>query len=93
MGIKIVTLNVNKINKNEVENYLRDNINILSRATFRYALEKMPKDLRRIWYMNQTLINEWSYDVLAFQIKSELYERQVLGDKPNNFNDSLPIFH
>lgn len=31
---------------NEVEKYLRDNINILSRTTFRYALEKMPKDLK-----------------------------------------------
>lgn len=40
--------------------------------------------------MEQTSINGWSYDVLAFQIKSELYERQAMGDKPNNFNKSLP---
>lgn len=31
----------------EIEKYLRDNIDILSRTTFRYALEKMPKDLRQ----------------------------------------------
>ncbi len=53
-------------------------------------LDKIKEDEKRIWYMEQTSINGWSYDVLAFQIKSELYERQVLGDKPNNFNKSLP---
>lgn len=52
-------------------------------------LDKIQDDTKRIWYMEQTAINGWSYDVLAFQIKSELYERQVLGDKPNNFNESL----
>lgn len=30
----------------EVEQYLIDNVNILSRTTFRYALEKMPKNLK-----------------------------------------------
>jgi len=53
-------------------------------------LDKIKEDEKRIWYMKQTSINGWSYDVLALQIKSELYERQVLGDKPNNFNKSLP---
>lgn len=52
-------------------------------------LDKIQDDTKRIWYMEQTAINGWSYDILAFQIKSELYERQVLGDKPNNFNESL----
>lgn len=53
-------------------------------------LDKILEEEKRIWYMEQTSINGWSYEVLAFQIKSELYERQVLGDKPNNFNKSLP---
>ena len=53
--------------------------------------DKIKDDTKRIWYMNETLKNGWSYNVLAFQIKSELYERQVLGDKPNNFNEVLPI--
>lgn len=53
-------------------------------------LEKVIDDDKRIWYMNQTSINGWSFEVLAFQIKSQLYERQVLGDKPNNFNQLLP---
>ena len=52
-------------------------------------LDKIKDDEKRIWYMNQTAINVWSYDVLALQIKSKVYERQVLGDKPNNFRDTL----
>ena len=39
--------------------------------------------------MNETAINGWSYDVLGFLIKSDLYSRQVLGDKPNNFKTTL----
>lgn len=30
----------------EIEKYLRNNIDILSRTTFRYSLEKMPNDLK-----------------------------------------------
>ena len=39
--------------------------------------------------MEQTELNGWSYDVLGFEIKSNLYKRQVLGDKPNNFKRTL----
>ena len=52
-------------------------------------LDKIKESQKRIWYMNQAAINGFSYDVLAFQIKSKVYERQVLGDKPNNFTDTL----
>lgn len=52
-------------------------------------LDKIKENDKRIWYMNETAINGWSYDVLGFQIKSDLYERQVLGDKPNNFKTTL----
>lgn len=52
-------------------------------------LDKIKDDNKRIWYMNQTAINGWSYDILGFQIKSDLYSRQVLSDKPNNFETTL----
>lgn len=52
-------------------------------------LDKIKENNKRIWYMNETAINGWSYDVLGFQIKSDLYSRQVLGDKPNNFQTTL----
>lgn len=32
---------------NEIEKYLRDNVDELSRTTFRYALEKMPQELKK----------------------------------------------
>jgi predicted nuclease of restriction endonuclease-like (RecB) superfamily len=52
-------------------------------------LDKVKDDQKRVWYMNQTLANGWSYDVLAFQIKSDLYQRQVLNEKSNNFQKTL----
>ena len=52
-------------------------------------LDKIKDNSERIWYMNETATNGWSYDVLGFQIKSDLYSRQVLGDKPNNFKTTL----
>lgn len=50
---------------------------------------KIKNEEQREWYIEQTSINGWSYDDLAFQIKSDLYKRQVLGDKPNNFQNTL----
>lgn len=52
-------------------------------------LDKIKDNKKRIWYMTETATNGWSYDVLGFQIKSDLYSRQVLGDKPNNFRTTL----
>ncbi len=52
-------------------------------------LDKIKKEKEKIWYMEQTAINGWSYDILAFQIKSNLYARQVLGEKINNFDKTL----
>ena len=53
----------------------------------------MKDDDKGIWYMNETAINGWSYDILGFQIKSDLYLRYVLGDKPNNFILTLIRFN
>jgi predicted nuclease of restriction endonuclease-like (RecB) superfamily len=52
-------------------------------------LDRVKDDEKRVWYMNQTFANGWSYDVLAFQIKSDLYQRQVLNEKSNNFRKTL----
>lgn len=52
-------------------------------------LDKIKSDEQRIWYMSETLKNGWSYDVLVFQIKSDLYQRQVLNEKQNNFETTL----
>lgn len=50
---------------------------------------KIKNEEQREWYIEQTAINGWSYDELGFQLKSDLYSRQVLGDKPNNFQNTL----
>ena len=52
-------------------------------------LSKIKDEKQRQWYIEQTELNGWAYDVLGFQIKSDLYTRQVLGDKPNNFKRTL----
>lgn len=52
-------------------------------------LSKIKDEVQRQWYIEQTELNGWAYDVLAFQIKSDLYTRQVFGDKPNNFKRTL----
>lgn len=47
------------------------------------------KNIRK-WYMEETIKNGWSHDVLADQIKYKLYERQAIADKVSNFNNTLP---
>ena len=44
---------------------------------------------KRIWYMNQTIENGWSKAVLIYQIKTDLFSRQVTVDKMNNFEQRL----
>ena len=51
--------------------------------------DKIDSDEKRIWYINETSKNGWSYDVLAFQIKTDLYERQKSNHKLNNFKNTL----
>ncbi|TAN44680.1 MAG: DUF1016 domain-containing protein [Nitrospirae bacterium] len=52
-------------------------------------LMEKAKDLpSRLWYMQQTIEQGWSRDVLAQMIKSEAHKRQ--GTAVNNFQDRLP---
>ena len=39
-------------------------------------LDKIHSQERRLWYINKTIENGWSRNVLALQIDSKLYERQ-----------------
>ena len=50
-------------------------------------IEKI-KDLEtRLWYINQTIDNGWSREILSKMIKSNLHERT--GSTVNNFDDKL----
>ena len=52
-------------------------------------IEKIKDNQIRKWYIEQTSLNGWSYDVLSFQIKNDIYERQIKSDKLNNFDRTL----
>lgn len=53
-------------------------------------LDKVKEFEKRKWYINETVKNGWSYDILDWQIKSNLYERQAISEKVNNFQNTLP---
>jgi predicted nuclease of restriction endonuclease-like (RecB) superfamily len=51
-------------------------------------IEKIKDPTIRLWYVEQTIQNAWSRDVLSLMIKSQLHVRQ--GDSTNNFRRLLP---
>ena len=53
-------------------------------------LDKIADFEERIWYIEKTIENGWSRNVLIHQIESRLYQRQVLTDKVSNFQYRLP---
>lgn len=52
---------------------------------------KTPK--QRIWYANKIVEGGWSYRVLVHHIENDLYKRQVLASKVDNFKEMLPAPH
>lgn len=53
--------------------------------------EKINNPDKRLWYAKKCIENGWSYSVLDHQIDLELYERQALSEKLNNFDNQLPL--
>jgi len=51
-------------------------------------LEKVGDQERRVWYVQQTIAQGWSRNILVHQIDSSLYERQ--GRALTNFDCTLP---
>jgi predicted nuclease of restriction endonuclease-like (RecB) superfamily len=45
---------------------------------------------QRLWYINKTIENGWSVNVLAHQIDTNLYARQIEQKKISNFQINLP---
>ena len=45
---------------------------------------------QRLWYINKTIENGWSVNVLAHQIDTNLYARQIEQKKVANFEAKLP---
>jgi len=44
---------------------------------------------KRIWYLNKTVENGWSRNILINQIESNLFERQNSVEKTANFMEKL----
>ena len=44
----------------------------------------------REWYMQETIRNGWSYNILENNIKYKLYDRQAVAEKISNFKNTLP---
>ena len=53
-------------------------------------MDKVADAKARQWYMEQSINNGWSRNVLVHQIESGLYERQVIAEKITNFQNRLP---
>jgi len=51
-------------------------------------LNKCKKDEERLFYIQKSAENQWSYRVLEYHIESNLYKRQ--GKIQNNFTSTLP---
>ena len=47
--------------------------------------DKIYNDDVRLWYINETTKAGWSYDTLAMQIKTDVYSRQAISEKANNY--------
>ncbi|MFH1824258.1 MAG: PDDEXK nuclease domain-containing protein [Candidatus Firestonebacteria bacterium] len=54
-------------------------------------LDYVENHKERIWYINQTIKNGWSRNVLVHQIESRLYQRQKGDHKITNFKRTLPL--
>ena len=53
-------------------------------------LDKIKNIEERKWYINETIKNGWSRNMLKMQIDGKIYERQVIADKITNFTRTLP---
>lgn len=53
-------------------------------------LDKIKDIKEREWYINETIKNGWSRNMLKIQIDGKIYERQVIADKITNFPRTLP---
>lgn len=53
-------------------------------------MDKLKSFDEKKWYIEKTIENGWSVNVLAQQIKSGLFIRQAVADKTTNYEKNLP---
>lgn len=74
----------------EDEKFLQE---VLAKITWYHnviLMDKVKDIEERKWYINETIKNGWSTNILKMQIKNKLYERQAITDKVTNFENTLP---
>jgi predicted nuclease of restriction endonuclease-like (RecB) superfamily len=52
-------------------------------------MDKVRSHEERKWYIEKTIENGWSLNILANQIKTNLYKKQVLVEKTTNYEKNL----
>ena len=74
--------------------YSNDEIgqSVTSQITWTHNIEvlRLESKEQRLWYINKTIENGWSVNVLAHQIDTNLYARQKEQKKVSNFATKLP---
>jgi predicted nuclease of restriction endonuclease-like (RecB) superfamily len=68
-------------------------VSVVSKVSWSHhviLLDKVPNIGQRYWYMLNTLEHGNSRNVLAMQIQSDLFARQITSKKTNNFQRTLP---
>ena len=74
--------------------YSNDEIgqSLTSQITWTHNIEvlRLESKEQRLWYINKTIENGWSVNVLAHQIDTNLYARQKEQKKVSNFKAKLP---
>jgi len=53
-------------------------------------MDKVKDKQPYLWYVEKTVENGWTRNVLVHQIETNLYQRQVISEKVNNFATRLP---
>ena len=53
-------------------------------------MDKLDDNAQQYWYAEKTVQNGWTRDVLVHQIETDLYGRQAIAEKVNNFATKLP---
>lgn len=60
-------------------------------AHHQVILDRIKNDVERRFYIQKTVENGWSRNILVLQIESDLYQRQ--GKAITNFSNTLPLPH
>jgi predicted nuclease of restriction endonuclease-like (RecB) superfamily len=56
-------------------------------------LDLVKSEDERLWYIEETIKNGWSRNVLVHQIELNLYKRQIKNEKTHNFKITLPLLN